>query len=174
MRSLKAGEVRESYQAIKQYMNTIAPKVDAKPEAAIVPPWMLWMRSHLLWSEENHDSQLASFWKYTNHKANTCVGRENAWCSMMANAALIETGFKGTRDAAALSFKNYGTDAGGLVPGCIVVIEHQDGSHHVTFLDHIVDLQTIACLGGNQQNAVRISDYDVTKDKVIATRWPVK
>lgn len=100
---------------------------------------------------------------------------ETPWCAAFVNAALINTGFKGTGSAAAKSFVNYGE---ACVPeyGAIIVIQHANGGHHVTFFDEWIEYgKVMACIGGNQANQVKVSQYELGPghDRIIASRRPV-
>lgn len=147
----------------------IVPPANATPSnSAATPdaPWMEWMFARVGWGEEKNESILAQLWKYTNHKARTIIGAENAWCAMAVNAALIESGYKGNGRADAVSFVKYGTACEDKF-GCIIVIEHSNGHYHVAFRGHA------GLLGGNQDNMIHEKAIGHS-DKIIATRWPVK
>jgi hypothetical protein len=85
---------------------------------------------------------------------------------MLVNFALHETGFKGNGRADAKSFRTYGTPCEDKY-GAILVIQHPNGRHHVTFRGRK------GVCGGNQNN--KISDVPLAAgDKIIAVRWPVR
>lgn len=128
-------------------------------------PWMAWMDDRMGWSEATHDKELAKYWKYAGHSAwDTIRGIERAWCAMCVNAALHDTGFKGNGRADAKSFIKYGSSCIEQF-GCIVVIRHENGRHHVAFRGRL------GIVGGNQSN--KISEVPLAKgDKIIACRWP--
>ncbi len=134
-------------------------------------PWMDWMRSHIGEHEldglKNNNPFIVSLFKHTTYKTDN---DETPWCAATVSSALEETGFKSSHSAAAISYKNYGV-ACDLIPGCIVVMQHPSGGHHVTFCDHVVDSKKFAGLGGNQSNALKVSVFD--RSEIIATRWPI-
>lgn len=141
-------------------------------------PWMDWMKQHdgereIAGKEDNpFIMDLYQYGSYPNEHD------EVPWCACCANAALIKTGYIGTKRADAISFKKCG-DPTDIKYGAIIVIEHPDGNHHVTFFDHWVDesRKLMACRGGNQSNALKVSTFNVSggkHDKVIAVRWPKK
>lgn len=136
-------------------------------------PWMQWMRARMGWSEMTHDKALAAYWKYTNHDSNTVVGSDNAWCAMIMNAALIESGFKGTHKANAASFVDFGRKSP-MVPGCGVVIKHLGGQrigrYHVTFCDLIMDADWFTGLGGNQSDQIKDSNFK--RNEIVYTFLP--
>lgn len=147
-------------------------------------PWMEWMKAREGWNETKNDKELGLLWKHTTYtagqKAKTVRGKAFAWCAMTVNAALFESGYKGNRSAAAKSFDNYGTPCE-MKFGAIIAMRHPKGGRHVTFFHHWVDerKKIAACLGGNQGDALKISNYNFSgnqagHDQVMGCRWPVK
>jgi uncharacterized protein (TIGR02594 family) len=128
---------------------------------------MDWVEARLGWSERTHDRELSKGWQYAGHSTwKTIVGIERAWCAMFVNFALHETGYKGNGRADAKSFKTYGTPCEDKY-GAILVIQHANGRHHVTFRGRK------GLCGGNQDNMV--SDVPMKKgDHIVACRWPCK
>jgi len=96
---------------------------------------------------------------------------EVPWCAAFICRCLSESSYKHTHSALAASYKSYG-EACDLKPGAIIVFRWAAGNRHVTFLDHVIDSKYVACLGGNQNNAVKISNYE--RKYIEAVRWPVK
>lgn len=139
-------------------------------------PWMDWALAHegekeVAGSEDN--PFIMSLYKYGNYKASH---DETPWCAVCVCAALELSGYKDSNRADAISYKKYG-EACEEKYGAIIVLEHPNGKHHVTFFLRRIDKDHIECLGGNQSNTLRRSVYNVTggkHDKVIACRWPVK
>jgi uncharacterized protein (TIGR02594 family) len=152
--------------------------VPIKPEVPMNQmPWMDFMKKHIgeheLAGAKADNPFIVAMFKHTNYKTSH---DETPWCAACVCTALEENGYKSTHDASAISFAHYG-DACELKPGCIVVIEHASGGHHVTFCDHIISHNplTVACLGGNQSDSLKISNYVFANgEKIIATRWPRK
>lgn len=140
---------------------------------------MDWLSQREGWNEAKNNAELSIYWKYTNCKQFTDVrGREHAWCAMTANAALIESGFEGTHDAAAFSFSDYGDECS-LQYGAIIILQHPNGSHHVTFFTRWLDKEhnLIELFGGNQSDSIKKSIFNVSgnangHDEIIAIRWP--
>lgn len=134
-------------------------------------PWMTWLR-HYLGEPEVTGADPTDFdrmvFAHTNYGG--LKDKMQPGCAATACAALEETGFASTHSAAALSFADYGMPCD-LQPGCVVVFQWKDGTHHVTFCDHIVNDTFVACLGGNQSHKVSIAQY--SREYIIATRWPV-
>lgn len=137
-----------------------------------ITPWMDWARSHIGEHElsgPNHNNPfIVALFKNTTFRAKS---DETPWCAAFVCTALAETGYVSSRSAAAASYDDYGLPCD-LVPGCIVTIEHADGSRHVTFCDHLVGDGSFAGLGGNQANQVKLSYYPILS--IVATRWPIK
>lgn len=139
-------------------------------------PWLDWMRSHI--GESFATGQTPTDFNRMVFSHTDCpLGDQMlAGCAATVCAALELTGFKSTHRADAISYADYG-DPCELKYGCIVVIEHQTGNHHVTFCDQQgeIDPSQFQCLGGNQSHSLKDSVYQFGPggDKVIATRWPV-
>ncbi len=137
-------------------------------------PWLNWLRSHIGEREQtgapatDFDNEVFSHTNYGN-----LDGVMEPGCAATACAALEESGFKSPHNAAAESFRNYGT-ACELTPGCIVGFnwKGQKGIHcdHVTFCDHIISDDLVACLGGNQGHQVKVSVF--SRKFIDFTRWP--
>lgn len=142
------------------------------PSGPAITPWMDWMQSNLH-QKEVTGASATDFDKmvFTHTSYGSLDGVMQPGCAATACAALELTGYKSPHNAAAISFKAYGT-ACELKPGCIVVFQWSSGGHHVTFCDHIVDATYVACLGGNQSHEVNVSTY--SRKYIIATRWPTK
>ena len=144
-------------------------------------PWVKWFQDRNGWTEFSHTAELSKGWKFTNvPNYKTVIGRTYAWCAMSLNTALETNGYKGTKDAAAISFKNYGLPCDYII-GAIIVLQHSSGQHHVTTFAGWYDeaKKIMLCLGGNQGNAINISKFNISGnslgcDQVIACRWPVK
>lgn len=144
-------------------------------------PWMKWMRDHNGWGEANKDSVLARFASYCHLKWLTVTGRSHAWCSVMANAAVIETGYMGTENAGAVSWRKAGV-LSDWVFGAVLPITHVSGEHHVGFFVAWADGKSRLAyvIGGNQSNTTRITVFNLSgnsagHDQVIpGPRWPIK
>lgn len=135
-------------------------------------PWLDYMKTHIgeheFYGPDNNNPFILALFTHTSYKALT---DETPWCAAAACTALEETGFQSPHRADAISFKEYGTPCE-LTPGCIVVLEREDGGHHVTFCNNVIDPYLFAGLGGNQSDMIKYSAF--RRDKIIATRWPIK
>jgi hypothetical protein len=160
----------------------VGPETDAAINKAIASqigpdpaPWLAWMKSHIGEVEQtggkasDFDNEVFSHTSYGN-----LDGVMEAGCAATACAALEESGFKSPHNAAAESFRNFGKDSP-LVPGAIVGFNWAGlkGVHcdHVTFLDHIISPDLIACLGGNQSHQVKVSVF--SSKFIDFIRYPV-
>jgi uncharacterized protein (TIGR02594 family) len=116
--------------------------------------------------------------EYGKHTTLKPTSDEIAWCSDFANYVVDTTGeqygFKGTHSAAARSWLDWGVVLATTVKGCIVVIDRKDANNpnaaHVCFYDSNNGNGTIKCLGGNQGDSVKFSNFPSTK--IIAYRAP--
>lgn len=150
--------------------NFEAPEVPAKPSDSETP-WMDWMAPHLGAKEisgRKHNPFIVGLFAYTTYDT---TKDETPWCAALVNAALIKTGFKGTRSAAAASFDKYGTKCP-LKYGAVVTLRHKNGGRHVTFFVKLDPKGRMVCRGGNQGNALKDSTY--ARSELVASRWPVK
>lgn len=148
--------------------------------AASQAPWMDFMLARLGWTEFDHDKELSKYWHYSGMSYTSVIGAEHAWCIMIGNAAYEVSGFKGSGRPDAASGAHIGTDSD-YVYGAGLAIRHANGKHHWTYFHHWVDQanRIAACLGGNQGNAINISNFNLSgnahgHDEVMGfPRWPV-
>ena len=93
------------------------------------------------------------------------------WCSIFANAALEQTGLRGTRSALARSFLDWGQQLEKPALGAVVVLSSARGtwSGHVGFYRGETP-DEVYLLGGNQGDAVSIAPFD--KARIVGIRWP--
>lgn len=135
-------------------------------------PWMAWLRKYIGQHEVSgwlkNNQFIVALFKHTSYVADS---DETPWCAACACSALEETGYLSPHRADAISFKNYG-DPCDLKPGCIVVMTHPKGGHHVTFCVRVIDDNFFAALGGNQSNELKVSTY--SRSEITATRWPIQ
>jgi uncharacterized protein (TIGR02594 family) len=95
------------------------------------------------------------------------TGDEIPWCSSFVNWCMREAGIRGTNDARAISWKEWGQtlDEDELRYGCIVVFPH-----HVGFYFGDYNEDKISLLGGNQSDEINISPYP--KQDIVGRCWP--
>ena len=116
--------------------------------------------------------------EYDSHTTLKATSDSTPWCSAFANYVADRAGeqykFKGTHSAAARSWLDWGVVLATPVKGCIVVIDRKDANNpnaaHVCFYDSNNGNGTIKCLGGNQSDSVKFSNFPTTK--IIAYRAP--
>ena len=113
--------------------------------------------------------RIVEYLKSTNLSAPYNSNDETAWCSAFANWCVERSGFEGTDSAWARSWLNWGKKITTPRRGCIVVFTRDVSSGHVAF--YIGETSTqIKVLGGNQSNAVNISNYP--KSRLLGYRIP--
>lgn len=136
-------------------------------------PWMVFMGMHNGMTEAHNDRELADLlWKNTSYaegqKAHTVSGRAFAWCKATINTAYVSVDVSIAQhlSAAAVDARTM-FEPCGYVFGALIPITHTDGSHHVTFFVRWIDKakHIAACFGGNQGNALKISNYNLSGNK---------
>lgn len=92
---------------------------------------------------------------------------ETPWCSTFINWCAKESALPMSHKANARSWMNVGVETTTPIPGDIVVFWreslHSWKGHVGIFVGFNCDASRVFCLGGNQSNAVTITDYDVNK-----------
>lgn len=119
---------------------------------------------------EVSNPDIVKFASYTSLKA---TKDEVPWCSSFANFIVQTCGDKGTNSAAAKSWLDWGKVKTEPSAGDIVVLDRKDANNpnaaHVTFyVCEGTEPNTILCIGGNQGDMVRPSEY--SKSKVLGYR----
>jgi uncharacterized protein (TIGR02594 family) len=114
-----------------------------------------------------HNSKILAMWDAIH--ASWFTDDETAWCAAYIGYCLEKGGFKSTRSARALSYLNYAVELPAPAVGCIAVKKRKGGGH-VTFVVGRTKSGKLLCLGGNQNDAVTIAEYDV--DDFETFRWP--
>ena len=140
-------------------------------EAFVIPKWLEVAEKELGQHEvagPESNPRIIEYHKSTTLKA---TSDEVPWCSSFVNWTMQESGFKGTRSAAARSWVSWGKELKKPEFGCVIVLKRGDSpsSGHVGFWvgegpDHV------KVLGGNQGDQVSIANFN--KSNVIAYRWP--
>ena len=107
--------------------------------------------------------------------ATTTFGRHpdsEPWCSAFVNFCVTQSGVAGTNSALALSWLDWGQEAGGFIPGCIVVLSRgTPGQGHVGFFVGEDANGSIRLLGGNQHDSVNVSNFPAAR--VLGRRVPL-
>lgn len=137
-----------------------------------VPAWMSWAAQELGVSEiygARANPRIVHYHSYTGLGADS---DEVAWCASFVNAGLIEgANIKGTKSAAAGSFKTYGVSCSPDKFGAILLIPTLTGSKRHVFFCNGSWKGYIFGLGGNQSNAVNVKVY--AADKITESRFPI-
>ncbi len=133
--------------------------------------WLEWLRKHL--GETEWTGKLAS--EFVKHCFSyTTFGDDFTitppCCAATICAALEECGYRSTRSAAAISYKDYGLPSM-LIPGAICVFEWAPRENHVSVYEAPYDVKHGIFLGGNQGHYLQRSVFPYAN--VISERWPV-
>lgn len=113
--------------------------------------------------------RIVEYLKSTNLGAPYNSNDETHWCSGFVNWCVERSGFEGTDSAWARGWMNWGKKLTTPRRGCIAVFKREVNSGHVAF--YIGETATqIKVLGGNQSNAVNISNYP--KSRLLGYRVP--
>jgi len=159
----KAEQDDENFTLIAEF-----PGDDPAPPAGTNTPWMAVAEAELAAGVR----EMRSNPRIEEYFATTTYGRHpdsEPWCSAFVNFCVTQAGVEGTNSALALSWLDWGTDPGELVPGCIVVLERGTAGHgHVGFYVDSDNDNSIRLLGGNQGDAVRIASFD--KARILGRR----
>lgn len=144
------------------------PPEEARPPGAAEFPWMPIARGEIGVKEGVQNNP-----RITEYFIAAKAGPLPAsvpWCSAFVNFCVTQAGFLGTGSALARSWQTWGKDAGGLVPGCIVVLTRGDPTHgHVGFYVGM-DGNRVRLLGGNQHDAVSYASFSAAS--VLGQRIP--
>jgi len=130
-----------------------------------VYPWIEKAMEEMGISETQKDFEDKLF-QYSHAAEFEIKSKDDPWCAMFVCWCLAD---KGTRSAWARSFINYGIKLTVPVYGCIVVLKRGKNSGHVGFFMG-KENGRLLLLGGNQNNAVCVKDYDASD--VLGYRWP--
>ena len=119
---------------------------------------------------ERADSRVLDSFMQASGTWRNLSARDTAWCAAFANAALVESGQRGTGSNLASSFMNWGQGTNAPKPGDIVVLRPQasGASGHVGFFDGFDDRGNVRVFGGNQSNAANTRTFG--QDQVRAFR----
>lgn len=157
-------------------MGGISKDTELPPVPVIVvpgqPPWLdlakKYLGEHELAGSKDDNPFIVECFKYTTYQA---IHDEVPWCAAFICKVLEDTGYKSTKSAAANSYLEYGEPCN-LKPGAILVFHWPAGGQHVTICDKIMNDTLVTCLGGNQSDSVKDSNFN--RAYIKACRWPVK
>lgn len=125
-----------------------------------------------------HNDRILEYHRTTTLKAND---DETPWCSSFVNWVMIQSSRKGTNNAAAKSWLEWGVPTTKPERGVIVVIKQKprgtkqatgsSSGYHVGF--YVSSTAThVKILGGNQNNRVKETDYPLKSFEVVGYRKP--
>jgi uncharacterized protein (TIGR02594 family) len=140
-------------------------------------PWLT-VAEHERWLKVRRNGGAVSAQHIRDYALETSMGKASnasyAYCAAFANWCLARAGYKGSNNAKATSFKNWGRSTRGGKPafGAIAVIEFPAGGHHVTFIVGKKSDGRLITLGGNQGEDHAVSKSSVPASWVIAFRLP--
>lgn len=111
--------------------------------------------------------QLAAITDYLKTGGQNLDPATQAWCAAFVNATLQQSGLPGTNSPAARSFLKYGQSVDTPQPGDLAVFSRGDPNGplgHVGFFQgYSEDGKSIKVLGGNQDDAVSVKEYPVSR-----------
>ena len=130
----------------------------------VEPPYMRTARQELGVTEiqgDQHNERVLEYLRTTGDWWNT---DETPWCSGFVNWTLGGCNIRGTNDARALSWDNWGTSLDRPALGSVAIIDNGNGTGHVGFVAGTSG-DNIVLLGGNQSNQVRYSSF--SRNRII-------
>ncbi len=120
---------------------------------------------------ERADSRVLDSFMQASGTWRNLSARDTAWCAAFANAALVESGQRGTGSNLASSFMGWGQGTNAPKPGDIVVLRPQarGASGHVGFFDGFDDRGNVRVFGGNQSNAANTRTFAASEVRSFRT-----
>lgn len=126
-----------------------------------------------------HNSRIVEYHSATSLRAQT---DEVPWCSSFVNWCLTRAGKRGTNDARAISWLNWGRELSSPQAGAITII-HRDmrgrdratgssSGNHVAFYVGGSG-SAVRLLGGNQSDMVKYSNFHAPPYEILGYRWPI-
>jgi hypothetical protein len=117
-------------------------------------------------SKNNNSASLVRKWIIDNiQSANSDNWHTFQWCAVVLIEALKSTNYEGILPNCWVdSWLHFGTqiDINKCQLGDIIIIgDHTKRTHISTFIRYSSDFSTIYCLGGNQNDCIQISNYDI-------------
>lgn len=125
-----------------------------------------------------HNARIVEYHRTTTLKASD---DETPWCSSFVNWVMIQAGRKGTNNAAARSWLDWGLPVTNPERGTIVVIRKKNqktnpvtgflSGYHVGFYVSST-ASHIKILGGNQSNTVKETEFPLNSFEIVGYRKP--
>lgn len=133
----------------------------------IEPPWVAWLRTRIGVAEfkgEPDNPQIIEMFRLAKlGNAPVFTQDETPWCAAAVGASLEATGFAGSRDAMARSYERTPAvvQIGRPIYGAVTVLDrnppHPTQGHVALLVGW--DATHVALLGGNQNDAVKVSTF---------------
>lgn len=137
------------------------------------PPWLAAARACIGQKEDlgpNDSTWLRMMWNHFGaswlHKQPWCGGAMAYWISQ-AGCAYPKEYYR------ALKWAEWGIKLADPCVGAVVVFERTGGGH-VALVEGVNSAGDLICIGGNQDNEVRLSAFDIRSRRPLAYRWPVE
>jgi uncharacterized protein (TIGR02594 family) len=154
----------------------------APPDNPSAPAWLTIARAELGIHETalpgQHNLRIVEYHSTTTLKAST---DETPWCASFVNWVVIKAGFRGTNNALAKSWLEWGTTLEQPREGAVTVIKRKGQTHdaatgsgtgfHVAFCIQVTPGH-IRLLGGNQGDQVKYSNFLLSAYDIRGYRWP--
>jgi uncharacterized protein (TIGR02594 family) len=152
------------------------------PPPAVGAPWMDIAAAELGVHENaapgQHNKRIIEYHAATSLKATT---DETPWCSSFVNWVMVQAGYRGTNNALARSWLEWGMGLSTPRVGAVTVIKKKGASSdvatgsstgfHVGFYISATPA-TLRLLGGNQGDQVKYSNFFLSAYDVRGYRWP--
>lgn len=159
---------------------TPMPAQPAPPAAGA--PWMEIATAELGVHENaapgQHNNRIIEYHSCTTLRATT---DETPWCSSFVNWVMVQAGYRGTNNALARSWLDWGTSLTMPRAGAVTVIKKKGATSdaatgsgtgfHVAFYVSSTP-STIRLLGGNQGDQVKYSNFFLSAYDIRGYRWP--
>ena len=129
------------------------------------PAWLVIAEKELGIHETAGPKATARIVEYDKATTLKATSDEVPWCAAFVCWCLEQAGIESTHSAAAASYYDWGEAIDDPVEGCIVV-----WPHHVSFFAGWEDDDTIRCLGGNQADSVKYSNFSI--GNILSYRMP--
>jgi uncharacterized protein (TIGR02594 family) len=150
------------------------PAASAIASSADLPGWMKFAYGEVGQREKpgpEHNPRILEYFRATQI-ANPPQDDETPWSSAFIHWVLRQANISGTRSLSDRSWMTWGA-ASDLKPGCIAVfwrVSPESGLGHAGFLVSVLEDNSLAILGGNQNDEVRISS--LSRSRLLGCRWP--
>ena len=182
LKKLKADGIvgNKTWNALEQ---NIKKEITENIGLSVMAPWYDIAKAELGVRENSrkdiHNARILEYHATTTLKATT---DEIPWCSSFVNWVVIQSGYKGTNNALAKSWLNWGAKVTTPVQGDVVIIKKKsNGSdngtgsstgYHVAFFDS-KSATHIRLLGGNQRDSVKYSTFNLSRYEIKGYRRPL-